>query len=146
MAIKPDGTQVFVAWYDRRNDLQSNSMIQVYGAVAKFPITGSSNFTKNFLISTAQFPPVFTGATMNGTNQFDTAYPPAVRNDGTNCPTFNGALAGHMGDYDTAVADDHFIYYTWGDNRHLCTFTNGSSVLQRPQADVRFARIPWPQR
>ncbi len=30
LAVKPDGTQLFMAWYDRRNDA-NNSLIEVYG-------------------------------------------------------------------------------------------------------------------
>jgi hypothetical protein len=57
-------------------------MIQTYGVIANLPITGSSSFVTNFVISTTNFPPVFTGTTMTGTNQFDPAYPPEKRYDG----------------------------------------------------------------
>src|SRR6266567_4725563 len=35
MTVKPDGSQLFIAWYDRKNDPGSNSLIQTYGVFAK---------------------------------------------------------------------------------------------------------------
>jgi hypothetical protein len=64
ITVKPDGTKVLIAWYDRRADTASNSLIQIWGAFANVPITTNS-FTTNFLISTAQFPPIFSGTNIN---------------------------------------------------------------------------------
>jgi len=36
LAVKPDGTQLFMAWYDRRNDT-NNSLIDVYGRWERSP-------------------------------------------------------------------------------------------------------------
>lgn len=142
MTVKPDGTKLFIAWYDRREDTASNSLIRTYGIFADLPITGTNNFATNFPISTVAFPPVFTGTTMTNLNEFDLAYPPRYRNDGTNCPTFFGAYAGHMGDYDTAVSDNTYVYYTWSDKRNK--FTNSVSGVIRNQADIRFIKVSWP--
>jgi len=142
MTVKPDGTKLFIAWYDRRND-SSNSLIQTYGVFANLPVTNASAFATNFPISTVAFPPVFTGTTMTSTNQFDPVYPPLIRNDGTNCPTFRGLYADHMGDYDTAVSDNDYVYYTWSDKRNK--YTNSVSGVIRNQADIRFIKVSWPR-
>jgi hypothetical protein len=34
ITVKPDGTKVFIAWYDRRVDTASNSLIQIWGTFA----------------------------------------------------------------------------------------------------------------
>ena len=44
ITVKPDGTKLFIAWYDRRNDPASNSLIQTYGVFANLPITGTNSF------------------------------------------------------------------------------------------------------
>jgi len=77
---------------------------------------------------------------MTNLGQFDPAYPPKVRNDGVECPTFNGAYANHMADYDTVVCDSNSVYYTWADNRNV----SWDLPVGRSQADIRFVIIPWP--
>jgi hypothetical protein len=140
ITVKPDGTQVFIGWYDRRNDdPASNSLIQVYGVVSSLPVLSTNAFVTNFPISTVQFPAAFTGTAMTNAGTFDPAYPPAHRNDGTECPNFNGNYAPHMGDYDIPFADNAYIYYTWADNRATCSHRGGL----RHQADIRFFKIPW---
>ncbi|HLK61253.1 MAG TPA: exo-alpha-sialidase, partial [Chthonomonadaceae bacterium] len=89
IAVSPDGTQVFVGFYDRRLD-SSNYMIDTFGSVGV--ISGSTvTFQPNFRITTASFPPVY------GVD-----------------PVVNST---YMGDYDKADADNAFFYYSWGDNR-----------------------------
>ncbi|MCL5098976.1 MAG: hypothetical protein M1608_15860, partial [Candidatus Omnitrophica bacterium] len=141
ITVKPDGSKLFIAWYDRRNDTTSNSCIKVYGVIAGLPITSASNFSTNFPISTLQFPPVFTGLVNHNQGEFDPCYPPAVRRDGQTCPTFYGAYAGYMGDYDIAYSDNQYVYFTWGDNRDFTVAT----YIQRNQANVRFVRLTWPR-
>jgi hypothetical protein len=139
ITVKPDGTKLFIAWYDRRNDTTSNSLIQIYGCFASIPITTNS-FSNNFLISTAQFPPIHSGTNTNA-NTFDPVYPPIYPSDHPNyCGTFAGNYARHMGDYDTAVSDNSVVYYSWMDGRNTCT-NNG---VIRNQADIRQVRISWP--
>jgi hypothetical protein len=140
IAVKPDGSAIFIAWYDRRNDPTNNSLIETWGVFANLPITNATSFSNNFRISATQFPPVFTGTTMTNAGTFDLAYPSKFRSDGIQCPTFDGAYAGHAGDYDTATASGEHVYFTWSDNRLI----TDSSTLARNQADIRLVRIPWP--
>jgi hypothetical protein len=88
IAATPDGTGLFVGWYDRRND-PANNLIERWGVIGT--ISGSTiTFGNNFKIS----PP----------------FPVVVGVD----PVIN---ATYMGDYDQVVADNSFFYMTWGDNR-----------------------------
>jgi hypothetical protein len=88
IAVKPDGTGLFIAWYDRRRDT-GNYLIERWGVVAS--VSGSTvTFGTNFRIS-PQFPVV-------------------VGQDSVINATY-------MGDYDQAVADNSFYYTTWSDNR-----------------------------
>jgi sugar lactone lactonase YvrE len=91
IAVKPNGTQLFLGWYDRRLDT-GNAMIDTYGAVAKInPTTHAVSFQPNFRITDQSFPAVY------GRDSYANYY--------------------YMGDYDTASADNTNFYYTWGDNR-----------------------------
>lgn len=141
ITVKPDGTKIFIAWYDRRNDSLSNSLIEVYGVIGNLPVTGTNSFATNFVISTTNFPPVFTGTnTVDG--MFDPAYPPYFPpTDSRCCQSFRGLYGGHMGDYDTAVSDEQYFYYSWGDNRDRST--NAASVI-RNEANVRLIKVSWP--
>ncbi|HEU4386406.1 MAG TPA: DUF4214 domain-containing protein [Blastocatellia bacterium] len=88
LAVTPDGTRVFIGFYDRRRD-DANDLIDTFGAVAT--IAGSRiSFQPNFRIST-RFPVVI-------------GQDPIIIGD-------------YMGDYDQAAADNNNAYYTWGDNR-----------------------------
>jgi hypothetical protein len=141
ITVKPDGTKLFIAWYDRRNDPSSNSLIQTYGTFANLPVTDTNSFTTNFLISTAQFQPVFSG-TNTTAQMFDPVYPPIYTNGHPNyCGSFDGAYSHHMGDYDLAFADNNFVYYSWFDGRNTCT----NSGVVRHQGDIRFIRLSWPR-
>jgi hypothetical protein len=131
ITVKPDGSKLFIAWYDRRNS-QGNYEIQTYGVVATLPVIGTSSFANNFAISAVKFVPAFTGS-QTTPGSYDPVYPP---DSCTVCPSFGGIYAEHMGDYDTAVSDNSYIYYTWGDNRNI---SRG-----RYQADVRFVKMQWP--
>jgi hypothetical protein len=143
MTVRPDASKLFIAWYDRRNDPTNHHLIQTYGVFASLPITGTNSFATNFLISTAQFPPLFAGTTMAGTNEFDPLYPPFPRNDGTNCPTFQGIYKNFVGDFDRVFSDDNHVYCAWADNRGK--YTNSMSGVVRHQTDVRFVRVSWPK-
>jgi hypothetical protein len=121
LAVKPDGAKLFIGWYDRRNDPINHSMIQVYGVFANLPITGSSAFANNFPISTVQFSPAFSG-TMTNAGAYDPSLPPLFDQTLGCVPGwYGGVYRDHMGDYDTAVADNTYVYYTWADNRNLST-------------------------
>jgi len=89
LAIKPNGSQLFIGFYDRRNDA-ANALIDTYGAVAS--ISGNTvTFQPNFRIT-------------------DTAFGSVYGVD----PAINSV---YMGDYDSAAADNSGFYYTWADNR-----------------------------
>lgn len=109
LGVPPDGSRLFVGWYDRRLD-PANSLIDTFGVIGS--ISGSTvTFGANFRITTQSFPVV-------------------VNQDTSVNPTY-------MGDYDMAVADNSFFYYTWGDNR-------GSNAFHANQPDVRFKKISMP--
>jgi len=110
LGVTSNGSHVFVGFYDRRLSL-TNALIDVWGAIGT--ISGATvTFDRNFRITTESFPAVPGGNSVN--------------------PVY-------MGDYDQAVADSEFFYYTWGDNR----LPNPNDPINRPrQPDVRFARIP----
>jgi hypothetical protein len=112
IAVTPDGTHLFVTWYDRRNDPSNDSLIDRYGVIAT--VSGHTvSFAPNFRITDVSFPPAF------GQDSLLVAFG-------------NG---NYMGDYDMAVADNHYFYTTWGDNRL-------SDAWFANQPDVRFAKIP----
>src|SRR4026208_2085416 len=91
------------------------------GLGAHRPGTGygtTNNFSTNFVISTVQFPPIFSGTnTVEG--KYDPVYPSTFDvNDPRYCGSFQGIYKSHMGDYDTAVSDNNFVYYCWFDGRN----------------------------
>jgi subtilisin-like proprotein convertase family protein len=110
LAVTPDGSHVFIGFYDRRLSV-TNTLIDVWGVVGT--VSGPTvTFAPNFRITTESFPAV---------------------------PGGNSVNPAYMGDYDQAVADNTFFYYTWGDDR----LPNPNDPVGRPrQPDVRFARIP----
>jgi subtilisin-like proprotein convertase family protein len=89
LAVTPDGSRVFAAWYDRRHD-PTNSRIErwsVIGAVSGSTVTWGMNFP----ISTGSFP--------------------VIRGQDP------GLHFTYMGDYDHAAADNNYFYAPWADNR-----------------------------
>jgi hypothetical protein len=148
MAVKPDGTKLFVAWYDRRDD-SANSLIHVYGRWATINADGSTTFNTEFRITTTSFPPVFAGT--RGTpytdpGYYDPVYPPENVDLKWWYPEWpTGDLTfftyrDHVGEYNGASADSSYVYVSWTDNR---LSTVGTRVA-RSQSDIRFVRISWP--
>lgn len=91
LAVKPNGTQVFLGFYDRRLD-SGNSLINTFATIGNVdPVSGAVTFQANFRVSDAAFPAVY------GVD-----------------PKVNST---YMGDYDTAAADNSGFFYAWGDNR-----------------------------
>ncbi len=89
LAVTPDGSRVFVGWYDRRLDA-ANNMIDNYGRIGT--VSGATvTFGADFRITDQSYPPVF-------------GVDPAL-------------ATAYMGDWDEAAADNNFFYYSWGDNR-----------------------------
>jgi hypothetical protein len=141
LTVKPDGTQVFIAWYDRREDPTNHSLIRTYGVFADLPVSGPESFTNQFPISTVAFPPAFAG-TNTTVGAYDPANPPFLPLDFGCVPGwFGGVYARFMGDYDRAFSDASYVYYTWGDNRLRSTGAVGTA---RNQPDVRYVRLSWP--
>jgi|YelNatPaOPRAMG01_1025707.scaffolds.fasta_scaffold12882_5 hypothetical protein len=141
LTVKPDGTQLFIAWYDRRDDPTNQSLIRTYGVFADLPVGSAVDFTNQFPISTTLFPPAFAG-TNTIVGAYDPANPPYLHPDFGCIPGwFQGVYARFMGDYDRAFSDLSYVYYTWGDNR---LWSTGATGTTRQQADVRCVRLPWP--
>jgi hypothetical protein len=147
LAVKPDGTQLFMAWYDRRGDT-NNSLIDVYGRFGTIAADGTVAFaTNDFRITTANFPPVFSGTLTSNTNQghYDPVYPgrvdlswyyPTWPTNTLSADTYKA----HVGEYNGAWAEGACVYLAWTDNR----LPAAGTLYPRNQADIRFARISWP--
>lgn len=89
IAVTPDGTSLFVPFYDRRAD-NANSLIGRWAAFAT--IAGPAvTFQPNIIIA-------------------DTTFPVVIGQDVVINATY-------MGDYDMAACDNAACYTTWGDNR-----------------------------
>src|SRR6266436_8042474 len=100
IVVKPDGTKLFVGWYDRRDDPTNNYLIRICGAFASLPITSTNPFATNFAISTVTFPPVFSGTHTNA-GEYDPVYPPFLDiSMGCVAGWFFGDFSSYMGDYD----------------------------------------------
>ena len=149
LAVKPDGTQLFMAWYDRRNDT-NNSLIDVYARWGTIATNGGIAFGAEFKISTTNFPPVFAGTLTSNTNQghYDPVYPANEVNlhwhysdwpTNADVKTFNSYI-GHVGEYNGAWAEEESVVVSWTDYRLPATAT----IYPRNQSDVRFARFNWP--
>lgn len=158
--MKPDGTQLLVAWYDRRNDT-NNSLIDLYGRFATIAANGSVSFGTEFIISATNFPPVFAGTDTNNIapGYYDPVYPPEGINlhwwypewpllDQFGQPVLTPVsppgvvgIEGHVGEYNGAWADNQHLFLTWTDYRLYSVGT----LYRRSQGDVRFARFTWPQ-
>jgi hypothetical protein len=114
LAIKPDGTQLFLAWYDRRRDT-NNSLIDVYGRFGTIATNGSVTLNTEFRINTVSFPPVFAGTLTNNMEQgrYDPVYPPVGVNLHWWYPEWpdnpadvtSFAYIGHVGEYNGAWAE-----------------------------------------
>jgi uncharacterized repeat protein (TIGR01451 family) len=88
IAFTPNGNNVMVSWYDRRNDA-ANLGMQRYGRVGKASV-GTLNLNTEFVLS-----PFF---------------PVAIGQD----PVINAV---YMGDYDQIAATNASFFPVWGDNR-----------------------------
>jgi hypothetical protein len=154
LAVKPDGTKVFVAWYDRRNDTNNNSVIDVYGRWATIAADGTVTFGTEFKITTTNFPAVFAGTLLSNRSigQYDPVYPPGEVDlnwhYGSAWPPGNNtepAWRNHVGEYDGTWAENQYVYLTWTDNRLLFYSPEPGAVVPRNNRDIRLVRITWPQ-
>ena len=149
LAGKPDGTKLFMAWYDRRSDT-NNSLIDVYGRWGTIASNGDVSFyTNDFRITTTSFPPVFVGTDTNNLarGHYDPVYPGQTNLHWhyADWPTNSLMVAsptyvGHVGEYNGAWAEGQHVYMTWTDYR----LTAEGTDYPRNQSDIRFVRITWP--
>jgi hypothetical protein len=149
VAIKPDGTKLFIAWYDRRND-PNNSLIDVYGRWGSIATDGTVSLGTEFRITSESFPPVFAGTLADNTaiGHYDPVYPPEAVNlhwwypEWPSDPTeiTGPRYIGHVGEYNGAWAEGGHVYVTWTDNRQPAVRTG----FQRNQSDIRALRLTWP--
>jgi len=145
ITVKPDGQKLLIGWYDRRNDPQ-NGLIDLYALVASTSaLDNGLAGLSNFRITTASFPPVFTGTTMTDPGEYDPIYPingidltPTIPDD-DGCYT-TPTYIHHVGEYNAALSDATQVYLVWTDNRNLTQAT----LASRNQADVRACRFHWP--
>ena len=169
MCLKPDGNQMFFAWYDRRLDLASNSLIDVYGRFATIETDGSLTFGSEFRINTVSFTPVFAGTDTN--NLIDGHYDPVYPPNGVDLhwwyppwPIFQTVSAEyyhHVGEYNGAWATTSHVWFVWTDARLSCVGAAYGYYPEDPQnptgpevgrevplvgyqRDIRFVRLSWP--
>jgi hypothetical protein len=165
MCVKPDGTKLLIAWYDRRND-SGNSMIDFYGRWGTIATDGTVSFGIEFQINTVSFPPVFAGTLPN--NRIRGAYDPLYPPNGVTLhwwyPNWSpvdytsSGFPSHVGEYNGAWPDDSHVYVTWTDSRlpskgsvfgdireDLDVPENWQTIeLVGSQRDVRAVRLSWP--
>ncbi len=155
MCVKPDGTKLLVAWYDRRQD-PNNSLIDVYGRWGTIAANGEVSFGTEFKITTQSFPPVFAGTLPANRDQghYDPVYPAGYVNlhwhydewpEPPPPPEFDintttPACIGHVSEYNGAWAEGPHAYLTWTDYR----LTAAGTLYGRHQGDIRMVRITWP--
>jgi hypothetical protein len=151
LAIKPDGTQLFIAWYDRRHDT-NNSLMHVYGCFATIGTNGSVDFGVEFQISSQSFPAVFAGTRgevdpiYKLPGFYDPSYPPGGVSLNWWYPEWPATwpaadvYKGHVGEYNAAFASTDGAHLAWTDYR----LPSAGSSYPRAQSDIRFLRIPWP--
>jgi hypothetical protein len=152
ITVKPDGNKLFIAWYDRRNDTNNNSLIDVYGRWGTINRDGSVTFaTHDHRITTTSFPPVFAGTLgppYNNPGYYDPVYPPNQVNLHWWYPVWPSdpaevtadAYIGHVGEYNGAWADAAYVYLSWTDSRLPALGT----LFPRNQSDIRMVRVTWP--
>jgi len=149
LAVKPDGTQLFIAWYDRRND-PNNGWIEIYGCFGTIATNGDVVLGSEFKISTTSFPMVFAGTDTNSLvrGNYDPVYPPEGVNLHWNYPEWptNNLIvtavsyAPHVGEYNGVCAQDQYVYFTWTDYR----LPASCGLSSRNQSDIRLVRLAWP--
>jgi hypothetical protein len=143
ITVKPDGSKLFVGWYDRGHDLDTNRnhRIRVRGMIASITSGNPLNSQTYFDVSAEDFAPVFTG-TKEEEGTFDPVYGGSdtvttmdEQGNDIDTKTRCGTHIGQMGDYDQVTSNNSYIYYSWGDHRIRRS--------GRLQGDVRFRRLSW---
>lgn len=151
LAVKPDGTQLFMAWYDRRNHT-NNALLEVYGCFGTIATNGDVSLGNKFRISTVSFPMAFAGTRAETEpiyeepGFYDPVYPPGDTNlhwwypewplSYSTPPTYQG----HVGEYSGVFAGEQKVCFAWTDYR----LPAAGSMYPRTQSDIRFVVITWP--
>jgi hypothetical protein len=158
VAVSPSGAELFIGYYSRQNDPNTNSLIMAYGAKANIA-GGLGTATFDCIpVSVTSFPPLFAGTTapQQGGWAYDPVFPQAcvclnsyAKYDGFDLNCAGSGCSG--GDLETAIPNNHFSAddYTWvsadGNNFYFawrdCSRTFGTAPNIRPDADVKFAKI-----
>jgi hypothetical protein len=161
LTAKPDGTQLFFGWYDRRGDT-NNGLMEVYGRFETIELDGTVTLTNtsDLRISTTSFPMVFVGTRdeveplYRNPGYYDPVYPPGAVNLHWWYPEWEADTSGmggihhtgdpgtyekHVGEYNGVFSDEDSVYLTWTDYRLPAVGT----LVPREQSDVRFIRLPW---
>jgi hypothetical protein len=160
IAANPLGTELFIGYYSRQEDLTSNSLIKAYGAKVYNIVNGLTNATIDcFPISPTNFPPLFSGTNAPTNLQFDPVYPPGTQlcfdqfarvsclETNGDCPPYTVDVRGSdwffQDDNTWADADTNYFYYAWCDRSRTWTWTalGVTNTHTRPDADVKFAKI-----
>lgn len=126
IAITPDGSEICVAWYDRRLD-PANTLIDRFGVTGIVSASGAISFEANVRLTDQSFPAVI------GVD-----------------PLVNST---YMGDYDQITASDTHFGVTWGDNRDNSTGHPGKNANVRfanvpraqsaePSMEIPIANLP----
>ncbi len=152
LAVRPDGTKLFLGWYDRRND-SNNSLIDFYGRFGTIASNGSVALGTEFKTSTTSFPPVFAGtlAANESIGQYDPLYPPEDVDLHWHYPEWPAGeltlptYVGHVGEYDAAWSEGGSVHVVWTDNRRLFYSQAQGAVVPRNNRDIRLVRLSWPQ-
>jgi len=155
LAVKPDGTKLFMAWYDRRGDT-NNGLMEVYGRWGSIVVNGTVTLEDEFRITPVSFPHVFSGTDTNRfkNGDYDPVYPPSneANTEGVNLhwwyPEWSedpfdiafGAWKNHVGEYNGVSVSENALMFTWTDSR-----IRRSPISNRYQSDIRFIRFSWPQ-
>ena len=157
IAANPLGTELFIGYYSRQNDPDTNSWFMAYGA--KTFITNGLAFATFdcFPVSQTQFQPMFAGTNAAASVwAFDPVWPPGcvcldangVYDGGTACFILDCPPSSYLStasayesfsadDYTWSNSDSNYFYFAWCDRSR----TNGTTPHARPDADIKLAKI-----
>lgn len=141
---------------DRCHD-SANSLMDVYGRWGAIASNGTVTWGGQiFQITTESFPPVYPGTlpANRDPGHYDPVWPPNDVNlnwwyniwwpPDSDWDVWRTAFtyAHWMGEHNGAYATDQFAFAVWADNRGVSP--RSAYHPQRPQIDVRLARVSWP--
>lgn len=115
LAVGGNGV-VSMAWYDRRNDVANNTLVDVYKT---FSTDGGLTIGPLVRVTDVNF----------GVPQLNPNFDPGI----TRC---------YMGEYIAVAADASRFYYLWGDNRDTLVTTNWPAGRPDPNVYFEYESIP----